>query len=91
MQISHLKHGNSSIRCVNCGHEFEVSRQELSDPYRLTAKKERIAVSHESRCRRKKPERGVVIRTWRHRANGDLQGYFDRAVREMIPAVRFSS
>jgi hypothetical protein len=91
MQISHLKHGHASIRCVNCGHEFEVSRQELCDPYRLTVKKERIAASHEGRCRPKKAERTGVIRSWRHRANGDLHGYFDQAVREMIPRSVFSS
>jgi hypothetical protein len=91
MTISHLEHGNESIRCVNCGHEFEVSRRDLGDPYRLVAKKQRIAVTHENRCRPKKPERIGGIRAWRHKANNDLHGYFDQAVRELLPAAGLSA
>jgi hypothetical protein len=91
MTISHLEHGSASIRCVNCGHEFEVSRHDLNDPYRLVAKKQRIAATHETRCKPKRPERTGIIRAWRHKANGDIHGYFEQAVRELIPAGGFSA
>lgn len=78
MATDHLQHTGESIRCTNCAHEFEVSRHDLRDPERLTAKKERIAGFHV--CKRRRPEIFPLPDT-RPRA---IDAYYSREIRKRV-------
>jgi hypothetical protein len=85
MQIAHLAHGDTGIRCTKCGQHFEVRSWFLADPVRLVELKEGLAAKHTCRTARVVPMLSTV-RVWRNPASEPASAYFSNEVRRYLPA-----
>jgi hypothetical protein len=86
MKTSHLQTHDGSIRCVNCGSEFEASKFVLADPERVVGLKESIASAHVcGRIVERSTPRGSV-RVMVMASAGSLDRYYENAMRRAMSA-----
>lgn len=82
MNTRNLVHDDRSIRCTGCGNRFEVSRRALSNPMMLLEIKESIAAEHTCRTERT----FSIVRVWPSPRGEELSGYWNDAMRRLMPA-----
>lgn len=82
MQIAHLAHSGTGIRCSKCGTHFEVRSSILANPVRLVEWKESLAAKHT--CRKVTPRRSDV-RVLMMPAGDVLARYWTENINKALP------